>query len=251
MGIAFDITNHHIYPSAITFWVRLVELPLQCWAEPTFREIGKALGTVEDVDIDGGRVQVCMNGFKPLAFDGSINFDGHEVPVFLTYERLVGFCKECYSLCHDKDYCPALVSKREERAHVQRRDEIPDTRFLSYKGAVQASIGDTGDMRRGQFDERKVDYKGKGKVQDTREGRGLRQNDLRGKQRNDGEGGSNQRILSYAPPKEFRKRYNESMRGDLKIVEAKEQGPAVVTKDPRGGIISEAGTSPPTNKVSL
>lgn len=100
------------YPFEITFWVQLVELPLQYWAEPTFWEVGKALGRVEAVDINGGRVQVTVNGYKPFVFETEVDFkSGKDVPIFLHYERLVGWCNECHSLCHDMEYCPTILEK--------------------------------------------------------------------------------------------------------------------------------------------
>lgn len=45
-----------LYPSTLKFWIRLLDVPLQFWADPTFQSIGQALGNVEEVDSDGGRV---------------------------------------------------------------------------------------------------------------------------------------------------------------------------------------------------
>lgn len=42
------------YPSDIVFWVKLMGIPLHFWADLTFRSIGRALGTVREVDLDGG-----------------------------------------------------------------------------------------------------------------------------------------------------------------------------------------------------
>ncbi|KAF8083290.1 hypothetical protein N665_0784s0004 [Sinapis alba] len=52
------------FPTEITFWVRVLEVPLQFWAEPTFESIGEALGKVVEVDPDYGRVKVIIDGSK-------------------------------------------------------------------------------------------------------------------------------------------------------------------------------------------
>ncbi|XP_010489207.1 PREDICTED: uncharacterized protein LOC104766931 isoform X2 [Camelina sativa] len=81
------------YPSSLKFWIRVSDVPIQFWAEPTFRDIGSALGLVEDVDIDRGRVQVTIDGLKPLCFETDIEFYNGEVTIVkLHYERLYGWC---------------------------------------------------------------------------------------------------------------------------------------------------------------
>lgn len=91
------------YPSDFTFWVRVLGVPLHFWAGLTFRTIRGAIGEVKVVDIDSGMVQVVINGFNPLVFEISIEFhSGEEIPIMLSYERLYGFCRKCFSLCHDE-----------------------------------------------------------------------------------------------------------------------------------------------------
>lgn len=55
------------YPSAITFWIRVLGVLIEFLAETTFRDIGKDLGKVEAVDVDGGRVQVTVDGLNHCA----------------------------------------------------------------------------------------------------------------------------------------------------------------------------------------
>ncbi|KAJ4910275.1 Uncharacterized protein Rs2_04896 [Raphanus sativus] len=82
------------YPYTIIFRVYVLDIPLHFWAAQTFRSVGDALGKVQgEVDITEGRVRVEVDGFKPLIFSMTINFDeGVELPVSLRYEKLVGFC---------------------------------------------------------------------------------------------------------------------------------------------------------------
>ncbi|CAA7032414.1 unnamed protein product [Microthlaspi erraticum] len=137
------------YPSAIKFWVRMMGIPLHFWAEPTFRSIGEAIGEVIEVDIDGGRVRVCLDGYKPLIFETTVEFyGGDETVVTLRYERLFGVCRECSSLCHDVTQCPVIQRAREERENQKRRDEKPDGGAMSYKGVViNGPGGENGPVR--------------------------------------------------------------------------------------------------------
>ncbi|CAH2070659.1 unnamed protein product [Thlaspi arvense] len=56
------------YPSALTFWVHMMGVPLHFWAETTFISIGR------EVDLDGGRVQITLDGFKELVFETLVAF---------------------------------------------------------------------------------------------------------------------------------------------------------------------------------
>ncbi|CAE6121846.1 unnamed protein product [Arabidopsis arenosa] len=129
------------YPSTLKFWVRVMNVPLQFWAEPTFRYIGKGLGHVEEhegaVDLQKGRVQVTINGLKPLVFDTEIEFsNGEETLVNLWYERLHGYCEVCFSLCHESSHCQA--KERVQSKHKESGEEEGDRKMLSYRGAVNS-----------------------------------------------------------------------------------------------------------------
>ncbi|XP_023639553.1 uncharacterized protein LOC111830928 [Capsella rubella] len=132
------------YLSMITFWIRVLGIPLQFWAEPTFRSIGEDLGKVEEIDIHGGRVKVILNGLKPLCFATELDFgNGVEIPVKLRYERLFGFCSLCYSLCHDEDECEKQIIKRVQPTasggdRPKPSEEDRDRRHHNYKGAVES-----------------------------------------------------------------------------------------------------------------
>ncbi|XP_019097614.1 PREDICTED: uncharacterized protein LOC104779384 [Camelina sativa] len=125
------------YPSDLTFWVRVLDVPFQFWAEPTFRAIGSEFGRVEAVDIDGGRVKVTVNGFKPLCLVTVIEFyNGQETIVNLRYERLHGCCKKCSSLCHDENHCPLWATNKITPAlHFPVEDDSARP-LQSYKGAI-------------------------------------------------------------------------------------------------------------------
>ncbi|ESQ43704.1 hypothetical protein EUTSA_v10015686mg [Eutrema salsugineum] len=123
----------HQYPSAIKFWVRIMGVLLHFWAVVTFEIIGKALGSVEAVNLDEGKIQVIIDGFKPLIFETTVEFDGGvETMVYLRYERLFGFCKICQSLCHDHQRCPTRSESEERR----RRGEFNDDPTNGYGTAL-------------------------------------------------------------------------------------------------------------------
>ncbi|CAN7002168.1 unnamed protein product [Brassica oleracea var. botrytis] len=81
------------YPTKITFWVRVLDIPPQFRAAQIFQSVGEAIGQVQDqVDIMEGRVRVEIDGFKPLVFSMDIEFEeGVEIKVALRYEKLYGF----------------------------------------------------------------------------------------------------------------------------------------------------------------
>ncbi|CAA7042306.1 unnamed protein product [Microthlaspi erraticum] len=140
-----------LYPSEITFWVRGLDLPLQVWAELTLHTVGNGSGEVKAVDIDGGQVQVGVNGIKPLHFETTLEIQGEQ--------------------------CPLLYSHRVERDRIRRREVKTESRALSYKGVVKSSASDAG---RFKHEERRADYKGTGKMVESRDEQGQRQTENRG-----------------------------------------------------------------------
>lgn len=91
------------YASNITFWVRVLDVPLQFWVVSTFQSVGGAIGQVQgEVDLLEGRVRVELDRFKPLVFSVEVYFDeGVELVVNLRYEKLFGFCRVCCCMTHD------------------------------------------------------------------------------------------------------------------------------------------------------
>lgn len=131
------------YPYEITFWVRVMGVPLQLWAAQTFEIIGGAIGKVIEVDVDYGRVKVVVDGYKNLVFETEVNFhggehyDGDELQISLRYEKLFGYCRFCFSLCHDIHKCPLSTEVPEKRLEYQvEADNKQGDRYASYKGVV-------------------------------------------------------------------------------------------------------------------
>ncbi|XP_024016583.1 uncharacterized protein LOC112089946 [Eutrema salsugineum] len=112
------------YPSSIMFWVRIIGIPLHFWAEPTFQSIRKALGYVKAVNLDEGKIQVVIDAVQPLCFETEVEFHGREeTTVFLRYEKLFGYCRICFSLCHNQKICPTRTDSMEWKAHDEDHDE--------------------------------------------------------------------------------------------------------------------------------
>ncbi|KAL0644712.1 hypothetical protein Bca4012_043002 [Brassica carinata] len=165
------------YPSKITFWARVIGVPLHFWAAPTFKSIGEALGEVrgeDDIDIDEGKVRVIIDAFKPLVFSVTAEFhSGEESTIALRYEKLHGFCRICSSLRHDQSKCPTVMKTTEEEKEAQPPRPDQDPSMLSYKGAVESqgresgAAGDGNNRRHGQQVTQNKDYKGKGIAHDN------------------------------------------------------------------------------------
>ncbi|KAL0899323.1 hypothetical protein Bca101_083284 [Brassica carinata] len=156
------------YPFEITFWIKVLGVPLQFWEEPTFRSIGDALGETKAVDLDNGRVQVVVDGFKEMIFETSVDFtggeyyEGEEVSVTLKYEKLFGYCETCFSLCHKKEKCPLNMKSPEKTKETRNGNEGRyDDRARSYKGVLINGNGEQLDKKR---ELREYHGKGKGKM---------------------------------------------------------------------------------------
>lgn len=204
------------YPSRITFWVRVLDVPMQFWAASTFRGVGEALGIVHgEVDLMEGRVRVELDSFKPLVFSMDVDFaEGVELAVNLRYDRLVGFCRLCARLTHDQSRCPTKVK---EVTDIKEERPSSDTgpKPLSYKAAV----GDGGDLMTGPAegdDKRnrglKEDIKGKGIA---REGHGPYRQEGRSRGRYGGGYGEGpaRRQHGYGAPREDQRRFAINTRG--------------------------------------
>ncbi|KAL0802675.1 hypothetical protein Bca101_057851 [Brassica carinata] len=161
----------HNYPSDITFWIRVVGVPLDYWGRPSFETIGDAIGKTVEVDLDFGRIKVVIDGFKDLVFDTTVDFtggefhEGQEEWVSLEYEKLFGYCETCYSLCHSTDKCP-LTRKSPVVKQPHKTDDSRghDARARSYRGVV--INGNKGHQERERGSK---DYYGKGKGKMTEE----------------------------------------------------------------------------------
>ncbi|KAJ4909621.1 hypothetical protein Rs2_04242 [Raphanus sativus] len=141
------------YPSKITFWVRVIDVPMQFWAASTFRSVGEAPGQVHgEIDLMEGRVRVELDGFKPLVFSMEVDFaEGVELEVRLRYEKLVGFCRTCNCMTHDQSKCPSQVKKEDEKVEVPAQNTEQGLKAMSYKSAVAQGRDSTEVSREEEF----------------------------------------------------------------------------------------------------
>lgn len=110
---------------------------------------------------------VMIDGAKELCFDATVDFKSgefyeKEAPVLLKYEKLFGFRKLCFKLCHDEDHCPlnpkSPVKKKETKDESESRKE---DRARSYKGVViNGDVSNQENLK----DQRGYYGKGKGKM---------------------------------------------------------------------------------------
>ncbi|CAH2060970.1 unnamed protein product, partial [Thlaspi arvense] len=171
--------------------------------------IGQAIGTVKQVDLDGGRVQIAIDGFKPIIFETTMEFhSGEETTVILRYERLHVYCRECRSLCHESSGCPTLLPKRERRDVMRYSEEKPEGGGNSYKGALRG----TGERTKDITDQEKPleeSSRGKGVLTENREEQRLPRS---GGVQQKVNGDSLRRFSRPLPPREDSKRFGGTSR---------------------------------------
>ncbi|RID75544.1 hypothetical protein BRARA_B02584 [Brassica rapa] len=250
------------FPSEIPFWIKVDGLPTEFWSTPTFQSIGDAIGETTDVDLDYGKMRVVLDGFKELTLETTVEFKGgefydeEEVPVSLKYEKLFGFCKLCFSLCHDEDHCPlnpkSPEKKKDNREELAGRGE---DRARSYRGVV--INGEENHQENGK-EQRSYYGKGKGKMHEDESNwvrvpqRGnKRSSSYRGRSRAD-EGNTRHRSSRWEPPRnnmqESRDRGHRDTRCErshLNYVreESKEEGELQDTGSVNMGLQREGKTS--------
>ncbi|CAH2061240.1 unnamed protein product [Thlaspi arvense] len=75
----------------------------------------------------GGRVQVFINGDKPLQFERRAKFkNGDIIKVTLRYEDLHRWCYTCKKISHEEGTCPELTEEQRERnrkARIEQKEQ--------------------------------------------------------------------------------------------------------------------------------
>ncbi|KAF2577014.1 hypothetical protein F2Q68_00006441 [Brassica cretica] len=122
---------------------------------------------VEEQKESEDKMIVVIDGAKELCFDATVDFKSgefyeEEAPVLLKYEKLFGFRKLCFKLCHDEDHCPLNpknpVKKKETKDESESKKE---DRARSYKGVViNGDVSNQENLK----DQRGYYGKGKGKM---------------------------------------------------------------------------------------
>lgn len=102
------------FPSMIPFWIRIKGIPLHYWQDDMVCRVGKEVGILMNHELTKttARVQVSVDGLKPLIKELIIEFDsGEETSITLEYERLEYHCTHCYSLSHARRDCPQRLEE--------------------------------------------------------------------------------------------------------------------------------------------
>ncbi|ESQ44683.1 hypothetical protein EUTSA_v10003335mg, partial [Eutrema salsugineum] len=181
------------YPSVIKFWIRIIGVPLQYWADVSFRSIGKALGDVKSVNLDEGKVQVT-----------TVNFDeGVETTIYLRYEKLFGYCRNCLSLCHDQQRCPLRTGTDEWKPQETGLETADRNQSVaSYKTVTKDGGGGGRDSVKNESVN--AGFKGKGKAH-------REEADHKLKGRSEKKTGEHSMVLTrpsgYIPPKVLHRTY--------------------------------------------
>lgn len=94
-----------------------------------------------EVDLDYGRIKVVVDGAQCLCFETSVDsrggefYGGGEEMIALRYEKLVGYCSMCFSLCHDMTKCSLNKESPKKKIEVREaRTERGRERAASYTG---------------------------------------------------------------------------------------------------------------------
>ncbi|KAH0918638.1 hypothetical protein HID58_026298, partial [Brassica napus] len=83
--------------------------------------IGLALGEVDSVDVDNGRVRVRINVDEPLQFKRKAGYaNGDVINVTLYYEELHRYCYTCKRISHEEGTCPELSLEQRETNRIAR-----------------------------------------------------------------------------------------------------------------------------------
>lgn len=106
------------------FWVAVSDVPIHYKKDETYRNIGKSLGVVDLVDVDGGRVRVFVNADEPLKFKrGAVYAYGDVINVTLTYEDLHRYCFTCKRISHEEGTCPEQTEIQREKNRLARIEQ--------------------------------------------------------------------------------------------------------------------------------
>ncbi|KAG2331506.1 hypothetical protein Bca52824_002686 [Brassica carinata] len=110
--------------NSMLFWVAVSGVPIHYKKDETYRNIGNALGLVDLVDVDGGRVRVSVNADEPLKFECRAGYaNGDVIRVTLVYEDLHRYCFTCKRISHEEGTCPELTDEQREKNRLVRIEQ--------------------------------------------------------------------------------------------------------------------------------
>lgn len=103
----WEPTVSESFPSKISFWLRVHDMPLHYWNDQALDAIGGEIGLVTGKIADDARVKVEMNGLWPLIMQLEIQLpSGDLTDVELEYIKIEKHCFTCFSLFHEEVDCP-------------------------------------------------------------------------------------------------------------------------------------------------
>ncbi|XP_013588995.1 uncharacterized protein At4g02000-like [Brassica napus] len=112
------------FPNSLLLWVTITGVPTHYKKDESYRSIGKALGEVDKVDVDNGRVRVYINVDEPLQFERRAGYtNGDVIKVSLQYEELHRFCFTCKRISHEEGTCLDLSPEQRERNKIARLEK--------------------------------------------------------------------------------------------------------------------------------
>lgn len=133
------------FPSQISFWIQIHDIPTHHWTDQTIRTIGKDLGHLSARVVEDARVRVDINGLQPLSMWMDIRLPSGEVTkVRFEYERLEKYCFRCFSLAHEVKDCHVAISS-ENKTH--RNLDVNQHKFLLRLEAEKRWADDRRDSR--------------------------------------------------------------------------------------------------------
>jgi hypothetical protein len=105
------------------FWIQIHDMPPICMTKAIGSKIGESLGIMEEVDIEGDkvewgsvlRIRVVIDLQKPLERGRALTIAGKAHWVSFQYENLPVFCFNCGRIVHGNNGCPVQSSHVEEK----------------------------------------------------------------------------------------------------------------------------------------
>ena len=128
------------YPNSLLLWVTITGVPTHYKKDEPYRSIGSALGEVDTVDVEKGRVRVVVNADEPLQFERKAGYaNGDVIKVSLIYEELHRYCFTCKRISHEEGTCPELTPEQREANHIARL-ESKEKEELAAREAFSAPV---------------------------------------------------------------------------------------------------------------
>uniref|UniRef100_A0A0D3BU07 DUF4283 domain-containing protein n=1 Tax=Brassica oleracea var. oleracea TaxID=109376 RepID=A0A0D3BU07_BRAOL len=125
--VCWEPIVHDDYPLIIPFWVQLIGFSLHLWTDTNLKNIGHRIGHVDTIELTEGRMLIDVDSRRPLKFSRKVEYEGDEVTIEITYDKLFKHCTTCGMLSHEKGYCPSIevIQPSLERSDVFTRMQLP------------------------------------------------------------------------------------------------------------------------------